>query len=138
MAAHGSVGDDAAIEEDGLRHDEIGQVIVTLIGIVLVEHVAGLELGRRNAHETGAERHRHRGEMDRDVAVALHRELAAAGEQTAGEVARLFPQVGIGGAHHDCLHLGNRVDEAGAQHRERDRIELGLAHDSFTSISRLP
>ena len=53
------VGDDVAVEEDRFRHDEIRQVIITLIGIVLIKHIAWLKLIWRYANETGAEGHRH-------------------------------------------------------------------------------
>ena len=84
MAAHSGIADDLPGEKDRLRHDEIGQVVVSLIRIVLVDDVAWFECFRRDAFETGAERHRHRGEMDRNVADPLHRKLAAAGQQAAG------------------------------------------------------
>ena len=117
MTAHCRVGDDSVVEEDRLRHDEIGQVVVTLIGIVLIDDVPGLEAFRWDADEARAKGHRHRGEVDRDIAYPLHRKFTAARQEAAGQVTGLLPEIRIGGADDYGLHLRDCIDESGAQHR---------------------
>ena len=70
VRAHAAEAEQAALVEGG-RHDvDVGQMRAALVRIVVDEHVARRDVGKRPHH--GAHRVRHRAEMDRQIRPLRH------------------------------------------------------------------
>ena len=125
VRAHAAEAEQAAFVECGRDDVHVGQMRAALIRIVVDEHVAGRDIGKRlhdRAHRIG-----HRAEMDRQVG-ALRDHVAADVEDAAGVVAGHLQQRRIRGLRQDDLHLLGRAGERVLHHLEAGRVGLQAMH----------
>ena len=110
-------------------HVDVGQMAAAEVGVVVDEHIARLERGRRLDHRL--DRQRHRAEMDRQVR-SLRHHLAAHVEEPARVVAGHLEQRRVRGLGQHDLHLLGRAVERVLDDLERRGIGLTHAHAPAT------
>ena len=112
----------AAIVEDRHQDRVVGGVRVAVVGRIMQEGVArldvGVELHHRPGHQVGAAQH-----VDR-VAVGGGQQIAVGGHERAGEVARRVDHARARRAQQRVRHLAGHALEALLHDRELDPVDL--------------
>ena len=130
------------IDEDRLDQRVLGAVQAAAVGVVVADHVAGLEGLQRDLLDAAAHQQRHAADH-RGAVLGLRDHLAFGAREGAGEVQRLVEDRRVRRLHQHDAHLAADRGHGGIDDRHGDHVDVVLlGHDQDSSamrpIRRLP
>ena len=142
MADRHGEAHELVIDEDRLDQRMLGAVQAAAVGVVVADHVAGLEGVQRDLLDATPHQQGHAADHGRAV-FGLRDHLAFRARERAGEVQRLVEDRRIRRLHQDDAHLAADRGHGRIDDRHSDHVDVGLlGHDQDSSamrpIRRLP
>ena len=119
---------DFVVDEDRLNKGVLGAMQAAAIGIVVADHIAGLERIEWDLFHAASHQQRHAADHRR-AEFCLRDHLAVRARQRTGEVERLVEDRRVGRLHQHDAHLAANRGHGGIDDRHGHHVDVGfLAH----------